>query len=444
MHEAKIITDTCLGRFRREESAIRRRTDETIEQYRKGTVTIRLTDRAGRPLPACRITLRQTAHHFRYGANLFMLDQYETAEENAAFRALFAQYFNLATIPFYWDGIEPEQGKPRYASDSPNLFRRPAPDLCLDYCRAAGIEGKLHCLFYDKFTPAWLPKDDVPAMRALYEKRFAEIAARYAGRLYEFEVINELLSHHREDSALSDERDVLDWSFALAARYFPGEKLVLNDGNFIPAIGRPHYGFRHPYCLMVEGALARGVPIGKLGVQNHIYFGIDKPFLESLPAYRDYFDPALIIRGLDTLSAFGLPLEITESLIPTPGEGAWAEEVQAELFRYLYTIWFGTPQMESILYWNTVEGSAYASPGWDENRCGGFIFRRDFTPKPAALVLRRLFEEEWRTNGETVTDEGGTAAFRGFYGRYEATVHGQTFPVSLLPGNDHTITLTLA
>ena len=66
----------------------------------------------------------------------------------------------------------------------------PAFDVIEQYCEENGIEAKLHCLVYDKFTPDWLPKKDMAAMEKAYEERFRQISERYAGRLYEVEVIN--------------------------------------------------------------------------------------------------------------------------------------------------------------------------------------------------------------------------------------------------------------
>ena len=86
------------------------------------------------------VEVKQTAHKFKFGANLFMLDECETAEKNAIYREKFPEFLNLATLPFYWSDLEPEEGKPRFAADSPKVYRRPATDLCVDYCLENGIE----------------------------------------------------------------------------------------------------------------------------------------------------------------------------------------------------------------------------------------------------------------------------------------------------------------
>ena len=95
----------------------------------------------------------QKSHKFRFGANLFLLDELKTAEENDTYKKYFSDVFNTATLPFYWDSIEPEKGMLRYGKDSFKIYRRPAPDLCLDFCEKNGIEPREHALAYDAFSP---------------------------------------------------------------------------------------------------------------------------------------------------------------------------------------------------------------------------------------------------------------------------------------------------
>lgn len=171
------------------------RCERDIEKYRKGNKKIVLKDKDGRTLANKKVTIHQKSHDFNFGANIFMLDEFSEEKDNIAYRETFKKYFNTATVPFYWEGIEPEEGKTRYGKDSPKVYRRPAPDLCLEYCNENGISPKLHCLFYDKYMaiPDWLPKNDEQKMRELYEKRFCEISERYSGKMMEFEVTNEIL-----------------------------------------------------------------------------------------------------------------------------------------------------------------------------------------------------------------------------------------------------------
>ena len=141
-----------------------------IEANRKGYAYLKVVDAEGKPVENAHLRIRQKTHEFKYGANLFMLGEFPDEEQNRKYEAYYAQAFNMATLPFYWNTLEPEQGKPRFAKDSPKIYRRPAPDLCLEYCEANGIMPKAHCLNYTAFMPIWA-MGDIAYEKARSEER---------------------------------------------------------------------------------------------------------------------------------------------------------------------------------------------------------------------------------------------------------------------------------
>lgn len=130
----------------REIPLVEERVSKGIENNRKGRVCIRLIEKNGKPLIGKKIWLIQKTHDFKFGANLFMLKGFETEAKNSAHENSFAELFNLATVPFYWNTLEPEQGKPRFSKESPFISRRPPTDLCVEYCEENGIDPKLHLI----------------------------------------------------------------------------------------------------------------------------------------------------------------------------------------------------------------------------------------------------------------------------------------------------------
>lgn len=413
------------------------RVKSDIEVHRKGDCTLRFCDENGNPKAGKKVKITQLTHDFKYGANIFMLDEFPDAERNALYRENFKKYFNLATVPFYWDGLEPEEGKPRYDADSPKVYRRPAPDLCVKYCEENGVLPKLHCLVYDKFIPKWLPLNDMAAMEALYEKRFSQIAERYSGKLYEVEVINELLceSGWNFKSAISSKRDIIEWSFALARKYFKDDVLVINEGN--PLMPANEKGYRGAYFMMIDAALERGVKIDKIGLQHHSFTGAkatnEQEYKAAVEQGGPLFNPAMILKGLDVYAAHGLPLEMTEITVPTFGDTEEDEQLQADLLDLIYTCFFGHPSVDTAVYWNLPDGYAYNAAGraWNENQCRGGLFHNDMTPKKAAERLYELFNQRWHTDLELTTDENGTVTFRGFYGDYRAELDGKVTPFGI-------------
>ena len=122
-----------------------------IEKNRKGDAFIKVTDKDGNPLKNVKIEVKQLNHEFKYGANIFMLDELETEEKNEKYKEYFKKAFNMATLPFYWNDLEPKQGQTRYEKNSKKIYRRPAPDLCIDFCQQNGIEPREHALAYEHF-----------------------------------------------------------------------------------------------------------------------------------------------------------------------------------------------------------------------------------------------------------------------------------------------------
>lgn len=407
-----------------------------IEKHRKGEKKLRFVDSDGKPIKNKKIKLTQKSHDFKYGANIFLLDEFKTEEENRIYRDTFHRYFNLATLPFYWAELEPREGEIRFDKNSPKIYRRPAPDLCLEYCNEKGVTPKLHCLYYDKFTPDWLPRGDRERMTYLYDKRFREIAERYAGKLWEYEVTNEMLEIGGQDwqkkkCILTDDPDIMDICYKKAREYFGKDAtLVINEGNKIPSIAKS--GYMSPVMLEYRGLLDRGVDIDKIGMQHHAFIGVCGDQLKEVEWNADMFNAEYIDKGLKLLASLGKPLEITEITIPSVGADAEGEECQAELLKYLYTYFFACPQMESAVYWNTVDDMCYVSAensAWNENNCHAGLFHRDLTPKPAALMLKKLFSEVWHTDLECLTDASGEVTFRGFFGDYTVTVDGKEYTV---------------
>ena len=147
---------------------------------------------------------------------------------------------------------------------------------------------------------------------------------------------------------------------------------------------------------------------------------------------------------MDLYANFGKPLQITEVTIPAYSWDKEDEEIQAKIIEYLYTIWFGHPNVEQIIYWNMVDGYAHlwssdtekikASQGdmtIGENYYYGGLLRFDLSPKPAFYTIKNLFKKVWHTEENLVTNENGEVVFKGFYGDYEVYVNGEKLTFKL-------------
>lgn len=393
-----------------------------IEQNRKGNVKITVSDKEGNQIPGAKIKIKQKNHEFRYGANIFMLDELETEEKNKIYRDEFAKTFNLATIPFYWNDFEPQKGEPRFAADSKKIYRRPPADLCVNYCTENNIEPKCHCLNYDNYIPDWLGDADVETHKKALEKRFKELAEHYADIIPSWEVTNETFfpPTYRLNSKFYKEDDFVEWSFKTADKYFPNNRLIIND---FALYEEDYIGNRSKYFMQIERLLKNGIThLDSIGMQFHSFFNREDE--ESRAKAR--YNPIYLYELFNTYAKFGKKIQITEMTVPAYSNSSEDEEIQAELIENLYTLFFSHPAMEAVIYWNVVDGyAAFAKQGDmenGENMYYGGIRRFDLSEKPASKVIKNLFGKVWHTETEGTTNDMGEAILRGFYGEYDVEV----------------------
>ncbi len=423
-----------------------------IENHRKGDFCVTVVDAQGRPVPNARVRAELKNHAFDFGANIFMLDtlmdyscdpekyqgyfvkgfdlsrftQYDAY--NAKYKELFKGLFNLATLPFYWQDTEPEKGKFRYDQDEPHIHRRPPVSRCVEFCKENGIRMKAHCLNYDGCCGQWVKDLQThQQVREALEERFRQCAQRYAQDIPGWEVTNETLVLYDQPAGRTKfyfEPDFVEWSFKKAREYFPHNRLIINDNH--ETVWQYFLHHRSAYYMQIKQELAQGTPIDSIGMQYHFFY----PREEELKMAQKFYNPKFICEVMDLYGEFGLPMQITEVTIPSYSNDPEDEEIQAQLLKNLYSLWFSHPNMEAIVYWNLAEG--YLGPVFDmqagENYYHGGFLRKDFTCKPAYTAVHDLIFKQWHTCVTDRADEQGNVAFRGFYGDYglEVTVGDRT------------------
>ncbi len=390
-----------------------------IELYRKGLAEIKVTDSDGKPIKGAKVSVKQKSHDFKYGANMFMLDELETSEKNELYKKYLSELCNMATLPFYWDSTEPERGKTRYEKDSEKLYRRPPIDLCIEFCEKHGIEPREHALAYASFFPEWLRGASDFEIKKELEKRFAQIAERYGSKIPTIEVTNEMFWDDIKNDFYFKE-DYVEFCFKLAEKYFPGNELAINE---FPCVSWDDPGrFTDRYYAYIKNAMQKGARIDAVGMQYHQFFLREEEYEKT----RKSYSPVELYKHMDLYASLGKPLQVTEITIPAYSDSAEDEEIQAQLIEKLYPIWFSHPNMEQIIYWNLVDGYAAFAPMGDmtagENYYRGGLLRFDMTPKPAYYTIKNLFEKKWHTEKDIVTAEDGSAVFNGFYGKYDVEI----------------------
>lgn len=438
------LAQAVAGNLLRDDPESEARIAAGIAANRKGWGRLSLVHPDGTPVTRASVAYRQLGHEYRFGCNAFMLEQFAEAEKNAAYEEAFAALFNLAVVPFYWNAIEPEEGRLRFSRDSAPIYRRPPPDVVLDFCEARGIMPKGHLLFWHTALPDWLPRER-PAIARCLERRVRELAERYAGRIPVWDVANEALQWNPIlGRTLPD--DHVETAFRLAGRYFPETTELLYNEGTLESWGWFH-GAYTPLYLLARHLLAAGLPLRGVGLQAHMFrqAGAAGGGWSGL-----HLDPRFIFAHLDLYARLGVPLNISEITITAHRDLGDGDAFQQQVAEKLYRIWFSHAATNGIVWWNLVDGTAAFAPQnseLGENQYRGGLLNYDLSPKPAYRALQRLIREDWHSAGAFNYTEGGANQFHGFYGDYALTIqtgHG-TFDrqIRLSRSAAATFTLTL-
>ena len=419
------------------------RIDDGIRTHRQSDAVVETTSYDGKPLSGIRIRVQQQSSPFHFGANIFKLGDYPSAESNCRYEEAFCALFNGATVPFYWRSLEPEQGRPRYTINSkPRIARRPPPDLVVEFCGKHGLNMHGHTLLWNfrKWSvPDWLPADPDEA-RPLWEKRFREIGERYGHVIKNWDVVNEAagffdkpIEKGSAQSLMFDdyERTAFEW----AAKYFPDDcRFDINETA--GAWNLEENGDR--LTRMTQKLIRENAPIGGIGLQFHLF--ADADLQRALRG--ELFRPEELFKALDHFAQFGKPIHVSEITLTSPGNTPEGLEAQAEVARNFYRLWFSHPFVTGISWWNLPDGGAAQG----EHRVYSGLLFDDLSPKPAYEVLKHLIHREWKTELTGETDAEGKFHFRGFHGTYLLeTLSGKNDTVTqsaitLEPGKDaHTL-----
>ena len=380
-----------------DEQIILDRCAERIEQHRKGTVRIRLTDPAGNPLPGASLRARQTASEFLFGANIYMLDRFDDAGHNRAYREQFAHLLNYATLPFYWKSYEPQPGQP-HTERLHNMARA---------CREMGLKTKGHPLVWHETVPDWAPAG-LNEIEQRLRGRVTQTIEEFAGEINVWDVVNEATVSARFDNPVGRWMKTngtaacvaksLNWARSAS----PGAVLIYND-----------YNITADYEKLLAGLIAQDAPFDVIGLQSHMHAG-------TWPIERAW-------SVCETYARFGRPLHFTEISVLSGAlktDGDWStyrtdwhstpqgETAQAEYVEALYRTLFSHPAVEAITWWDFSDAGAWLG-------APSGLVRSDLSPKPVYRALEKLILGEWRTDFHGTADADGIVAFKGFGGSYD-------------------------
>ncbi|MHA1149560.1 MAG: endo-1,4-beta-xylanase [Promethearchaeota archaeon] len=384
--------------------------DERIESIRKDDFKITITYSNGTKLKNTNIEFTLIQHDFYFGCNFFEFESFDKSSHNEKYLKYFKNLFNLATIPFYWNGYEPKEGK------FPNIEWL---HNITTWCTQRNITKKGHPIIWrnSELIPDWVDPND-PDILTVLKERIIGVIEEFKDEIEIWDVVNE--PTHLPSFGAASVVDYTSSCFKWAHEEDNNAKLTLNDYGIMGH----DFGFG-PYYQLINTLLEKNVPIDYIGLQGR------EPRMDWIPAVE-------IWNTLEAYSVFDLPIHITEFTCPSSGfpitnswkKGVWTEENQAEYAKRYYKTCFSHPNVEAIIWWDLYDGRS-----WVQN---GGLLDEDWNPKKSYKVLDELINKEWHTSGSKKTNNEGLLEFKGFFGTYNITIPkiDQTFIINAERGKN--------
>jgi endo-1,4-beta-xylanase len=374
--------------------------EQSIREVRMGRLRIETT-------PGAEVRVEQLRHEFWFGAALAsqMFGGRGNSEEATRYKKVFLENFNAAVTEnaLKWHSMEVRQGEVDYS----------IVDAILAWTREHEIPLRGHNVFWgipNRVQP-WQKTMDDATLRETLKARAQDVARRYRGQFAEYDLNNEMLhgNYYEQRLGTNITRDMAAWM----RQEDPQAALYLNDYDILT--GRR----LDDYVAQIRRFLAQGVPVGGIGVQGHLH--------------GDSFDPAALRNALDQLAQFKLPVRVTEFNFPGQRSKYYGqrgarlseeeEQAKARALADYYRICFAHPAVEGILMWGFWEGANWIPVS--------SLFRRDWSPTPAAVAYRDLVFKQWWTNWRGQADAQGRCEVPAFFGRHRVTAAGKELVVDL-------------
>jgi endo-1,4-beta-xylanase len=358
-----------------------------IEQCRKGTIVVEAP-------PGAEVTVEQQRHEFWFGAALASqaFDDRMPAEDREKYRRTFLTNFNAAVTEnaLKWHDMERVRGEVNYRS----------VDAILAWADEHQVPLRGHNIFWgipDR-VQSWLKELPDDELRETLKHRALDIGRRYRGRFAEYDLNNEMIhgNYYEERLGINITLQMAQW----VRQGDSNAVLYLNDYDILTGVRLDDY-VRH-----IRTLLDQGVPIGGIGVQGHLH--------------GDAVDIQALHHALQKLSEFNLPIRVTEFNFPGQRSRYYQqrgarlndaeEQAKAQALADYYRVCFSYPRVEGILMWGFWEGANWIPVS--------SLYRRDWTPLPAAEAYRDLVFREWWTRWQGPADAQGQCQVRAFYGQH--------------------------
>lgn len=294
-------------------------------------------------------------------------------------------YHELLLTQFNEITIE-NQMKPGVIHPSEDYFSFAGVDQIVAFAQEHGLKVRGHGLVYEKEMPDWFFKDENgnEASKELVMERLENhvrtVVRRYKGKIYCYDVVNEVFGHQgwdtRELSRICDADEYIRKVFQWAHEEDPDAILILNDNYYdIPQKRQNIFNY-------VKQLVEDGVPIHGIGFQDHHFLDTSLEAVDdTLALFSTISNLKLFVTELD-VRAYGI--EDTTSVWPDFMEDE-IKELVAQKYGSLFDIYRKyADRIETVGLWNICDAESWLDAFYVPGRKHfATLFGYDGEPNPA-------------------------------------------------------------
>jgi endo-1,4-beta-xylanase len=267
--------------------------------------------------------------------------------QSAAYQQLFLAQCDIATPELHmkWNSLSNQAG----------VYDFENADKFVAFCAAHHIEVRGHTLVWHDAVPAWVGAQLTPATGpAIMTGHIRKVAGHFAGRVYSWDVVNEVLDpgSHRPDG-LRDSLwlencgvDYIEQAFRATAAADPKALLVWNE-TYLELSNGFGQAKRTAMLALLDAMLARGVPIQGIGLEAHLR--ADQAAALGDASYEAFL--AQLARR--DMKIFITELDVQD--VTLPADAAARDRAVADIYSRFLSASLRQPAVKGIVTWGLAD-----------------------------------------------------------------------------------------
>jgi endo-1,4-beta-xylanase len=315
--------------------------------------------------------------------------------QSEAYQQLFLAQCDIATPELHmkWNSL----------SNQPGVYDFATADKLVSFCSSGHIRVRGHTLVWHDALPAWVtPQLTAGTGQAMMKGHIRTVAGHFAGRLYSWDVVNEVLDpgSHRPDGLRDSPwlqncgANYIEQAFRATAAADPKALLIWNE-NYLEVSNGFGRAKRTAMLALLDGMLARGVPIHGIGLEAHLR-GEQAAALGD-GSYEDFLGEL----GRRGMKIFITELDIQDAVLPA--DVAARDRAVADLYGKFLTATLRQPAVKGIVTWGLADCFTWIAgyrPRQDGLPVRPLPFDANCQPKAAYYAIAQTFQAAPRRENE--------------------------------------------